>query len=165
MSTETEQKQRVVITSDELLDLWQGHRGLTRKVIEIFPEKEFFSFNIGGMRPFADMVAELLAIAVPGIREIVTGETGALNEDLNDLKTKEAILKKWDEDTETLNTLWKKISVERFHDQIKAFGQYEGSVISTIHYYIDNEVHHRGQAYVYLRALGIEPPAFWDRPF
>ena len=30
-------------------------------------------------------------------------------------------------------------------------------------YWIDNEVHHRGQAYVYLRALGIEPPPFYDR--
>jgi uncharacterized damage-inducible protein DinB len=30
-------------------------------------------------------------------------------------------------------------------------------------YWIDNEIHHRGQAYVYLRALGIEPPAFYDR--
>ena len=30
-------------------------------------------------------------------------------------------------------------------------------------YFVDNEIHHRGQGYVYLRALGIEPPAFWDR--
>jgi uncharacterized damage-inducible protein DinB len=30
-------------------------------------------------------------------------------------------------------------------------------------YWIDNEIHHRGQGYVYLRALGIEPPAFYDR--
>ena len=30
-------------------------------------------------------------------------------------------------------------------------------------YWIDNEIHHRGQGYVYLRALGIEPPAFWER--
>ena len=28
---------------------------------------------------------------------------------------------------------------------------------------IDNETHHRGQGYVYLRALGIEPPQFWER--
>ena len=26
-------------------------------------------------------------------------------------------------------------------------------------YWIDNEIHHRGQAYVYLRALGIESAA------
>jgi uncharacterized damage-inducible protein DinB len=27
---------------------------------------------------------------------------------------------------------------------------------------IDKEIHHRGQGYVYLRALGIEPPPFYD---
>jgi uncharacterized damage-inducible protein DinB len=35
--------------------------------------------------------------------------------------------------------------------------------IGTIQYAIENEIHHRGQAYVYLRALGIEPPSFWKR--
>ena len=30
-------------------------------------------------------------------------------------------------------------------------------------YAVDNEVHHRGQGYVYLRALGTEPPAFYGR--
>jgi hypothetical protein len=30
-------------------------------------------------------------------------------------------------------------------------------------YVIDNESHHRGQGYVSVRALGIEPPAFYDR--
>ena len=28
---------------------------------------------------------------------------------------------------------------------------------------IDNEIHHRGQGYVYLRALGKEPPPFYER--
>ena len=45
----------------------------------------------------------------------------------------------------------------------KAFGQWEGPVYSFIFYWIDNEIHHSGQAYVYLRSLGIEPPAFYDR--
>ena len=30
-------------------------------------------------------------------------------------------------------------------------------------YLIDNEVHHRGQGYVCLRALGVEPPPFRER--
>jgi uncharacterized damage-inducible protein DinB len=30
-------------------------------------------------------------------------------------------------------------------------------------YVIGNEIHHRGQGYVYLRALAIEPPSFYDR--
>jgi len=72
-------------------------------------------------------------------------------------------LKQWDEDTQAINEYWAQIPEERFHERIKAFGQYEGTVLSTIQYYVDNEIHHRAQGYVYLRALGIEPPFFWER--
>ena len=37
------------------------------------------------------------------------------------------------------------------------------SPLESVLYGIDNEVHHRGQGYVYLRALGITPPAFYER--
>ena len=36
-------------------------------------------------------------------------------------------------------------------------------VWALVMYAVDNEIHHRGQGMVYLRALGIEPPAFPDR--
>ena len=51
----------------------------------------------------------------------------------------------------------------RFQDTMKAFGQFEGTVHDLVLYAIDNEIHHRGQGYVYLRALGIEPPPFYER--
>jgi uncharacterized damage-inducible protein DinB len=38
-----------------------------------------------------------------------------------------------------------------------------GKVHWILLYIIDNEIHHRGQGYVYLRSLGIEPPHFWER--
>ncbi|HET7361697.1 MAG TPA: DinB family protein [Salinimicrobium sp.] len=154
-----------VLTSDELLIHWQGHRELTRKVIEAFPEKEFFNHRIGGMRTFAEMVMELLGIAGPGIREIATGKQAELQETFNHGNNKATILRLWDETTDVIDTFWKEIPKARFHDKIKTFGQFEGTVISSIFYFIDNEIHHRGQGYVYLRSLGIEPPAFWDRPF
>lgn len=154
-----------ILTKEELLIHWQGHRQLTRKVIEAFPEKEFFSYSIGGMRPFAQMVMELLAIAGPGIEELVTGKHAELNENLEHLKTKASILKVWDKTTEIIEAQWSALPESRFHDKVKLFGQYEGTVISSLIYIIDNEVHHRGQGYVYLRALEVEPPAFWDRPF
>lgn len=152
-----------VVTPAELLKHWQGHRSLTRRLIEAFPEKEFFEFSIGGMRPFAKLVQELLAIAAPGLREIVEGKTEELKEEIDHGNKKANLLKLWDEATEEINTLWSKISEERFHDVIVAFGQYENTVFDTIMYFIDNEIHHRGQAYVYLRSLGIEPPFFWER--
>lgn len=152
-----------VISSDELRKHWQEHRALTRRVIEAFPDEAFFNHRIGGMRTFAEMTMELLGIGGPGIREIATGKQNELRESFDHQNKKERILQWWDEATETIDTYWKQIPQERFKETILAFGQYEGTVISTILYYIDNEIHHRGQGYVYLRSLGIEPPAFWDR--
>lgn len=152
-----------VITSEELLNHWQGHRRLTRRVIEAFPEKEFFEYSIGGMRPFAAMVRELLAIAVPGIREIVGGKAETLNEQVNKADSKADVLNLWDEATERLNHYWQQIPEQKFHENILAFGQYPGTVWSSIFYFIDNEIHHRAQGFVFLRSLGIEPPHFWER--
>jgi len=154
-------QQPPILTADELLNNWQGHRGLTRRVIEAFPEKELFEFSIGGMRSFADLTKELLAIAVPGLKEIVTGKTHPLIEENNTLKTKADLLNAWDEATGHINVYWKQITPEGFRKVFKLFGQYEGPAINSIFYAIDNEIHHRGQGYVYLRALGIEPPYFW----
>jgi uncharacterized damage-inducible protein DinB len=73
------------------------------------------------------------------------------------------LLRLWDGATEDIITYWAQIPTERFQETVLAFGQYEGVANSIIQYIIDNEIHHRGQAYVYLRSLGIEPPAFYDR--
>lgn len=159
----TAEKLKTVITPSELLEHWQGHRGLTRRVIEAFPEDKFFTHSIGNMRPFSNMVMELIGIAVPGIEEIVTGNTAKLTEDFDHGNSKAKILELWDRSTEDLNLLFPKIAEEQFHDPIKIFGQYEGTVLSSILYFIDNEIHHRGQGYVYLRSLNIEPPFFWER--
>ena len=154
-----------VITTDELLKHWQGHRSLTRKTIEAFPEEAFFKHSIGGMRTFAEMVMELLGIAGPGLREIVTGEVKEFNDHIEHDKSKAKLLQAWDEATDEINNWWAQIKPERFRENIKLFGQYEGSAVSSILYFIDNEIHHRGQGYVYLRSLGVEPPAFWERQF
>lgn len=152
-----------VITPSELLAHWQGHRGLTRRTIEAFPEEAFFNYSIGGMRTFADIVMELLGIAGPGIKEIATGEIQELIEEVDHGNKKAKILELWDKATDEINTYWAQIKPEQFQQNIKIFGQYEGTVWSSIFYFIDNEIHHRGQGYVYLRALGIEPPFFYER--
>ena len=52
-----------VVSTDALLAHWQGHRGLTRKTIEAFPEDKLFTYSVGGMRPFAELVSEFLGMA------------------------------------------------------------------------------------------------------
>ncbi|MDR7129492.1 putative damage-inducible protein DinB [Algoriphagus sp. 4150] len=163
METTTSATTAQIINKDQLLTHWLGHRKLTRKVLEAFPEKELFEFSLGGMRPFAKLIKEMLAMAAPTAEGLATNEWEAFDEDKTELTTKAALLDSWDESTEKIERHWKAIPIERFQQHIVAFGQYEGSGYSTLFYIIDNEIHHRGQGYVYLRALGITPPNFWEQ--
>ena len=150
----------VVITPDELLKHWQGHRGLTRRVIEAFPEDQLFTFTLGGMRPFGVLANEFLSMSVPTLRGISTGDwTGPEEKPA----TKADVLRAWDADTEEINRLWAEMPPQRFQETHTAFGQWTGTGIWLLLYIIDNEIHHRGQGYVYLRALEIEPPPFRER--
>ena len=161
------QQESVLITPAQLLEHWQGHRRLTRRVIEAFPEKDLFSFSIGGMRPFSALAMEMIGMAVPTIQGIASGTWATINEDDHKAgavpATKQEILELWDQVTTDMESEWPKIPMERFQVVEAAFGQYLGTNYSTLLYIIDNEIHHRGQGYVYLRALGIEPPFFWER--
>lgn len=151
----------VVITPEELLEHWQGHRRLTRRLIEAFPEDQLFTFSVGDMRPFGALAMEMESMAVPMLRGVITGEWNTSWD--REALPKAELLRRWDESTEEMNALWPQIPAERFHDHIVAFGQYPGPVYVMLLYAIDNEIHHRGQGYVYLRALGVEPPPFYER--
>lgn len=152
-----------VISKEDLLTHWQGHRSLTRKVIEAFPEKEFFEFSVGGMRPFSALTLEFLSMGAPAMKGIVEQQEDPYQEDDQNLTTKAQYLEKWDEATADINKYWAQLETEDFGKTINLFGAYNFPVIQNILYLIDNEIHHRGQGYVYLRALGIEPPFFWER--
>jgi uncharacterized damage-inducible protein DinB len=149
-----------VITPEELLKHWQGHRALTRRVIDAFPEEQLFSFSLGGMRTFGDLAWEFIQMALPTIRGVVTGAWTAPEAEK---PTKAEILRLWDADTAEIDRFWGQLDPQRFHETDTAFGQWTMTVYDLLLYVIDNEIHHRGQGYVYLRALGIEPPAFWER--
>ena len=155
----------LVISAEQLLKHWQGHRGVTRKTIEAFPEDKLYNYSVGGMRPFATLVMEMLGMAVPGVKGVITGEWENPGSSFSSPAppTKKELLALWDETTEKLDELWPQIPPHRFQEVDLAFGVYKAPMHFVIFYWIDNEIHHRGQGYVYLRSLGIEPPAFWDR--
>lgn len=157
------------LTPSDLLKHWQGHRALTRRVIEAFPEEKLFTHSIGGMRSFGELAMELNHMAAPGAHGVVTREWKELpafaKENGLDAspKTKAGVLELWDWSTAHMDEIWNRLEPGRFQENDAAFGQYEGTVWWICMYLIDNEIHHRGQGYVYLRSLGIEPPHFWER--
>lgn len=158
-------KNTAPVSAGELLHHWQAHRGLTRRVIDAFPEKELFTYTIGGMRPFSEMALEMIRIAEAGITQVASGAYDPEGEwkTRPAPTTKAALLELWDNTTRLIDEQWPQVPAGRFQETEKMFGMYEGTVISLVFYWFDNEIHHRGQGYVYLRALGIEPPPFWDR--
>lgn len=168
LSSATLPGQTLVITPEALLQHWQGHRQLTRRVIEAFPENELFQFSVGGMRPFSVLALELISIADGGMEGLVTGKWQPMGELVFEpkaagIQTKDELLQRWDRVTEQINTLWPQIGPNRWQEVEQTFGMYEMPLYAGFLYWLDNEIHHRGQGYVYLRALGIEPPPFWDR--
>ena len=150
-----------VLTTDDVLKNWQGHRRLTRKTIEAFPEDKLFQFSLAGMRPFSEMAWEFLRMAVPIVNGVSTGKWEEYKAEKPE--TKAGVLQLWDAQTAEIDEKFPSIPVHRFSEVDKAFGQWEMPGIVTIQYAIDNEIHHRGQGFVYLRALKIEPPHFWER--
>lgn len=151
-----------IISKSELLKHYLGHRFLTRRTIEAFPEKDFFEFSIGGMRTAAQLTNELLSIAGPSLKAIANSEETPYTEPKVNA-TKADYLKAFDEADEQIKTYWAQIPEERFPEMFNLFGQYNFPILHNILYFIDNEIHHRGQMFVYLRALNIEPPFFWER--
>ncbi|TDX01997.1 DinB family protein [Dinghuibacter silviterrae] len=156
---------QVIITPDAFLDHWQSHRRLTRRVIEAFPEDQLFTYSVGGMRPFSGLALEMIHMARPGIQGFATRQWEGLgsHDRASNPSTKQALLDLWDDTTRLIDTVWPQIPEGRFQETDKIFNAYEGPVYGGLLYLVDNEIHHRGQGYVYLRSLGIEPPAFWDR--
>jgi len=150
-----------VLTPKELLTHWQGHRLLTRTMIEAFPDDKLFTYSLGGMRTFGELGNEFLGMALQTVRGMTTDKWEQF--EFAKPTNKQDLLAEWDAQTAKLNEEVPLIPAGRFSATMKAFGQWDMKGYQLLLYVIENEVHHRGQGYVYLRSLGIEPPAFYNR--
>jgi uncharacterized damage-inducible protein DinB len=117
------------------------------------------------MRPFSELALEMIQLTGGGIKGIVSGKWDNYEAQSERYKatTRAELLALWDAVTEDLNRFWPQVTSERLLEIDKAFGAWEGPVHWITFYFVDNEIHHRAQGYVYLRSLGIEPPHFWER--
>ena len=149
-----------LLTPEGLLTNLKDVRALTRNVIETFPEKELFEFNVAKLRPFSEMVEEFLRVLDYVFKETLHEKHRSFHTEGQFPTTKAEVLVLWDEVTEIIDGEWEQVG--DYTRPITIF-QMTFSFAQWILYLIENESHHRGQGYVYLRALGIEPPSFWGR--
>ena len=149
-----------ILTPEALLTNLKDVRALTRNVIEAFPEKELFEFSVANLRPFSQMVEEFLMITNYIFTETLHEKHTPFYTEGQFPTTKAEVLALWDRATEILDREWTKVGD---YTQPLTIYQMTFSFAQWILYFIENESHHRGQGYTYLRALGIEPPFFWAR--
>lgn len=149
-----------LLTPEALLTNLKDVRALTRKVIEAFPEKDLFEFSVANLRPFSQMVEEFLMITNYIFTETLHEKHTPFYTEGQFPTTKAEVLALWDRATEILDREWTKVGD---YTQPLTIYQMTFSFSQWILYAIENESHHRGQGYTYLRALGIEPPFFWAR--
>ena len=149
-----------LLTPEALLTNLKDVRALTRKVIEAFPEKDLFEFSVANLRPFSAMVEEFLMITNYIFTETLHEKHTPFYTEGQFPTTKAEVLALWDRATEILDREWKEVGD---YTQSLTIYQMTFSFAQWILYFIENESHHRGQGYTYLRALGIEPPFFWAR--
>ena len=95
------------ISPRALLSHWQGHRRVTRRVIDAFPDDKLFTFSIGGMRPFGELALEMITMAVPMVKGVISGDWHAPTDRAP--RPKREVLRLWDESTGELDTLWPQI--------------------------------------------------------
>lgn len=149
-----------LLTPEALLTNLKDVRALTRNVIEAFPEKELFEFSVANLRPFSQMVEEFLMITNYIFTETLHEKHTPFYTEGQFPTTKAEVLALWDRATEIIDREWTKVGD---YTQPLTIYQMTFSFAQWILYFIENESHHRGQGYTYLRALNIEPPFFWAR--
>lgn len=112
------------------------------------------------MRPFSEMIKEFIGIWDYILAEALKKQHISLLKQDNFPTTKGELLVLRDQVLISLLSECQKI--QDYGQEISPY-QMKFSIAQWILYIIENETHHRGQGYVYLRALGIQPPFFWKR--
>src|ERR1700710_1667353 len=70
----------MIVSPEALLEHWQGHRRLTRKLIEAFPDDKLFGYSVAGMRPFGEMAIDIMDMSSDGMNGVVTGQWKPIDE-------------------------------------------------------------------------------------
>ncbi|WAH36260.1 DinB family protein [Alicyclobacillus dauci] len=149
------------------IDVWEDNRRLTNNVARTLVAAEAMDkVLVEGMRPFRELLLEILGMERWNVRGLAYDqwEYEAPPEVLRTAPVAEVL----DYGTivrEETRQLWPNIPFAEFVKMRPSPAPFvpEGTAIERLTYTLENEIHHRGQGYVYVRLLGQEPPAFFMR--
>lgn len=155
-----------LLTPSRLLESLEGNRRLTLRTIESFPAEALFEYTpTAPLRPFAEMVQEILGLETALVRGVATGQWVFEPEQFAAVKNTSDLLNACEAVRRQTLAYWPSVSAERLAavEPDPFFGGGEQRLFDRLFYALENEIHHRAQGFTYLRLLGIEPPPFWER--
>lgn len=147
--------------------MWEEFRlinGVTLRVIQALPKDKIDAHPIPNMRTPKELVAHMGTMMKTVTEGVAKGAIAA-----DEKAESGAGLKSHEDMVRYIQDCWKAAdrTVKSLTDaQLQAMVKtpwgmdFPGHVCATIVY--DEHLHHRGQLYAYLRALGVEPPFMWD---
>ena len=152
---------------DWFMNVWEENRRLTDKVANAFVDARALDETpVPGMRSFRKLLLEIWGMERVYARGLATEEWEfqLLPESYNTCAVEELMAFGRGVRQET-RRLWPSVTEESLSKQRQTpfEGHPKGRAIEWLTYALENEVHHRAQGYVYLRLLGLEPPAFYIR--
>ncbi|MGL4612060.1 MAG: DinB family protein, partial [Trueperaceae bacterium] len=101
-----------LLTLEQFYNHWQGHRRLTIRTIEKFPDDKLFSYNVEPMRTFGEIAKEILEVEHSIIHGIVSGEW-KWELKYNSVDSKQELLAAFEELGKQTKENWLKLSTER----------------------------------------------------
>ena len=152
-----------MIEPSAFLEHWLGHRRLTRRMVDAFHPDQLFTYSPAPpLRPFGEMVWEIHETTTYTLSALLSGSCPPTSRGEMTWPDRAALLADWDALSVRLKTELPTLPATRYREVLPFPWRAEtGFQAATGE--IDNEIHHRGQATVYLRLLGITPPDFWER--
>ena len=137
--------------------------GIAIRAVEKLPEDQLDAHPIPKMRSPKELVYHQFAT----LREIVEGLARGEVRDTNDadaskIRTKAELVKFCNDCWAAANRAAKTVTDEKLHATVKTpWGRdLPGFAVASV--FSDEFLHHRGQLYAYLRALGADVPMMWD---
>ena len=151
-----------LLTPESLWNYWEGHRRVTLRTVQAYPEDQLNTFRIGEMRTFADLMTEVVQVEESTFSNLQSGvwtwEPKPVKAD-----TKADLLEALAQSRQYAKAIYDQLDMDKLLKVEKDAWGMTSSNFERLMYLVDNEIHHRAQGYAYLRQLGIEPPAFYDR--
>lgn len=156
------------MNKQRLTQTWDNFRqmhGITLRLIDSIPADKFDARPIPNMRTPKELIVHVYGMVVKSIvTGIATGSIAEIDEKAitASLKTKDDVRKFVNDAYATCDATVKGIADDKLNSQVETpWGMsFKGS--DCIHILRDEYLHHRGQLYTYLRALGQDVPMVSD---